>query len=289
MTASADRRISVVVATYEWPEALDVVLAALSEQSAAPFEVVIADDGSGPKTAAVAGSYRTGLRGSPQHVRQPNRGYRKSRALNLAALETRGDYLVFIDGDCVPRRGFLEALGRAALPGWFVASKRLHVSQDLSRRVVENRLPVWRWSAARWLVRHPRELLTAPRQTNRPGVLFAVRDRRRPWRPEQPDFSPPYEGYGFCLGVSRADFERVNGFDMRFVGWGGEDRDLAVRLRRFGLRCGWPGPQATLLHLWHETPVRRTRPNAALLRETQRSARSSAVVGLDELAAQVSA
>ena len=69
--------------------------------------------------------------------------------------------------------------------------------------------------------------------------------------------------------MRREDFERVNGFDMRYEGWGEEDIDLAVRLRRLGLRCGWPGPQGTLLHLWHESR-KGPRPNAGLLEETSR-------------------
>jgi GT2 family glycosyltransferase len=120
-------------------------------------------------------------------------------------------------------------------------------------------------------------------------VILPVRDRRRPWRETQPEFFPPYDAYGFFLGVAREDFERVNGYDMRFEGWGGEDRDIAVRLRRAGVRCGWPGPQASLLHLWHPARKGEESANMQLLRETEKSTRVEAVLGLRELAAQVSA
>ncbi len=284
MTPTAPGEISVVVATYEWPEALDIVLTALFEQSDPVFDVVVADDGSGPETADVVSRWRHERGDSIVHVRQADEGWRRTRILNLGASRARGDFLVFLDGDCVPRLGFLEAVRRAALPGWFLASKRLHLSPQLSRRALEEQVPVWRWSALRWLVGSPRELFTAPREAGRPGLLIPFRDRRRPWRPEQPDFSPPFDAYGFFFGVSRADFERVNGFDMRFVGWGGEDEDVAARLRRIGLRCGWPGPRSTLIHLWHETRVNQARPNTPLLRETQASDRIEAVDGLRQLA-----
>jgi len=202
-------------------------------------------------------------------------------------LDAAGDYLVVLDGDCLPRRGFIEAVRRAALPGWFLASKRLNLSAALSRRVLEHHVPVWRWSTARWFATAPREMLSAPREVARPGLLLPVRDRRRPWRPEQPDFAPPYDGYGFCLGVARRDLERVNGFDMRFTGWGGEDVDLAMRLRRAGLRCGWPGAGATVLHLWHTERKGRTRSNRQLVEETESSSRLQAVDGLGELALAV--
>jgi N-terminal domain of galactosyltransferase len=191
---------------------------------------------------------------------------------------------VFLDGDCLPRKRFVEAVRRAALPGWFLASKRLNLSAGLSRRVLERRVPVWRWSALRWFLTAPREVLVAPREAGRPGLLVPVRDRRRPWRPKLPDFAPPYDGYGFCLVVARDEFARVNGFDQRFTGWGGEDVDLAIRLRRAGLRCGWPGARATLLHLWHGERKGQAASNRSLLHETESSSRIEARVGLRELA-----
>lgn len=275
-----DRSLSVVVVTYEWPEALDVVLRALREQGEADLEVVVADDGSGPETARVVESHARSSGVRLVHVRQRDGGWRKARILDLAAREASGEYLVFLDGDSIPRRGFLQAMRRAALPGWFLASKRLHLSRRLSERVLEHRIPVWRWSAPRWLLLHPREVLTSDRELARPGLLLPVRDRRRPWRGGE--FTPPYDAFGFCFGVWRADFERVGGFDLRFTGWGGEDEDIAARLRRLGLRCGWPGPRATMLHLWH--PVQEPlSANRALLRSVLASDHVRAVEGLDDL------
>src|SRR5437870_12384096 len=120
--------ISVVVTTYESPEALDVVLRALSDQSEPPLEVIVADDGSGSRTAAVVERWRGALDVPLQHVWQPNDGWRKSRVLNLGALATAGEYLLFLDGDSVPRPKMLEATRRGAIVNWFLASKRVHLS-----------------------------------------------------------------------------------------------------------------------------------------------------------------
>ncbi len=182
MTGASLGLISVVLAAYERPDALEFVLRALSEQPGDPFEVVVADDGSGPEIAAVVEKWRRRL--EVTHVWQPDEGFRKARILNLAALRSRGEYLVFLDGDCVPRRGFLPALQRAALPGWFLSTKRIELSQGFTERVLREQLPIWRWSAAEWFLR-------AAREVGRPGYLVPARDRRRPWRARQPEFVPP--------------------------------------------------------------------------------------------------
>ena len=280
-------RPSVLVSTYDWPEALDLVFRVLSEEKEPPVEIVVADDGSGPGTTAILERWRGRLEVPLTHVRQPDAGFRKARIWNLALRETRGDYLVFLDGDSLPRAGFLAAARRGALPGWMLASKRLNMSPELSRRVLREGLPVWRWSAAFWALRAPKELFVASRESASPGLLLPVRDRRRPWREGQAQFTPPYDGYGFFMGVWREDLERVNGFDMRFEGWGGEDVDLGLRLRRAGLRCGWAGPRTTMLHLWHPPRKGKTVSNTPLVDELRASERTEAVEGLRELATEL--
>ena len=277
--------ISVILATHEAPEGLDLALRAFSEQrSEVELEVVIADDGSGPAVRAVVDSWRGCL--DLRHVWQPRAGFRKARAVDLAALAARGDYLVFLDADCLPRPGFVRAVNRGALPGWFLGTKRINLSRGFSHRIVEEGLSAWRWSPPTWLVRGPREI-------GRPGYLISVRDRGRPWRHGSEEFSPPWSAY-CMIGVHRSDFERVNGYDTRCRrSDDGEDQDLAIRLRRSGLRCGWAGTQTTVLHLWHEPRNDRGGEHVPLFRETEASTRIEAVEGLrelrGELAAQVSA
>ena len=80
----------------------------------------------------------------------------------------------------------------------------------------------------------------------------------------------------------------VDGYDMRYVGWGEEDVDLAVRARRLGLRCGHAGPRAALLHLWHPTRMVRDRPNWYMLKETEGSSRVVAMEGVGLLERELS-
>jgi glycosyltransferase involved in cell wall biosynthesis len=268
--------MSIVVSTYQWPEALDAVLEMLARQSDPRFEVVVADDGSGDETLEVVRRWRAVLGGARLvHAWQPDEGYRLARVRNLGAAMARGNYLVFVDGDCIPRRHFVAAIRRAALPGWFLAGTRVELGEALSQSVLHGRDSVGTWSTVALLVRGRGRIR---------GIRHLTpRDRRRSWRPGLPDFAPVGNAYGFCTAVARSDFESVNGFDGRFVGWGDQDVDLAVRLERHGLRCGYAGPRSAMLHLWHESREPRDRPTWWLLQETIASDRTAALDGYRQL------
>jgi glycosyltransferase involved in cell wall biosynthesis len=272
--------ISVVLAAYERAGDLDVALAAFADQRGERADIVVADDGSAGDVREVVERWEGTI--DVAHVWQPKQGFQKARALDRAALAARGDYLVFLDADCVPRRGFLRAVRKGARPGWFLSTKRVMLGEDFSRRVVEQKLPIWRWSAATWFVR-------APREVGRPGYLLSLRDRRRPWRSESPEFTPPDHAYSL-IGLFRSDFERVNGYDVQCTRVDdGEDQDLAIRLRRSGLRCGWAGPASTVLHLWHPPRSYRVEDRVPVFRVTEQQDRIEAVEGLREIAIQESA
>jgi glycosyltransferase involved in cell wall biosynthesis len=274
----SDLSLSVIVSTYEAPEALDAVLRGLADQSDPDFEVVVADDGSGPRTKAVVERWADAVPGRVAHVWQPDVGSSHiAAALNRGALAAFGDFLVVLSGDCVPRRHFVRAIRGAVQPGWFVAANWVRLSPGLTERVLREPAPIQRWSTA--------HLLLATRGGGPARNTLIRRDRRRVGRTGLPDFAPHNNSY-CCIGVDARDFAAVNGFDTRFVGWGDEDVDLATRLRRFGLRCGHGGADAVPLHLWHESRRDAVRRNWSLLKETEQSDRVEAVEGLRELAGE---
>src|SRR5262245_52482338 len=109
--------VSVIVTTYDREDALAMVLAALSRQSERRFEVVVADDGSGPATAAVVDGWRSRLGVPLGHVWQPHRGFRAAELRNRAIVTSGGDYCVFLDGDCIVPPDFLATHRRLAESG----------------------------------------------------------------------------------------------------------------------------------------------------------------------------
>jgi glycosyltransferase involved in cell wall biosynthesis len=233
--------ISVIVTTYNREDALAAVLRSLARQSDAGFEVIVADDGSGPATAALVAQTAQGFGRRLAHVRHEDRGFRAAEIRNRAILAARGDYVVFLDGDCLARSDFVAAHRRLAEPGWFVTGNRVLLSQDLTARVLRERLASERWSAVRWLAERARG------GVNRLSALAGL-----PLGPLRRLYARHWRGARSCnLAVWRADLQKVDGFDAAYAGWGREDSDLFVRLLRAGVRRK-DGRFATgVIHLWH--------------------------------------
>jgi glycosyltransferase involved in cell wall biosynthesis len=233
--------ISVIVTTYNREDALEAVLSALSRQSDRGFEVVVADDGSRPTTAAVVERWRPRLGVPLDHVWQMNCGFRAAEIRNRAILMCHGDYCVFLDGDCIAPADFVATHRRLAERGWFVTGNRVLLSPTLTAAVLSDDLRPETWSAPDWI-----------RQRLRGGVNRLAAVLRLPLGRLRKLRSAQWRGARSCnLAVWRSDLEQVDGFDACFSGWGREDSDLLIRLLRCGLRRK-DGRFATgVIHLWH--------------------------------------
>ena len=126
---------SIILATYEWPEALALVLSALLTQTQKNFEVMIADDGSDFRTKDVIEAYRKRASFPIQHFWQENKGFRKCRILNQAIREAKGRTLIFLDGDCVPHREFVAQHVALQDGKHYVAGRRVDLSPEFTKRL----------------------------------------------------------------------------------------------------------------------------------------------------------
>ena len=266
--------ISVIVTTYNREDALEAVLSALSRQSDRGFEVVIADDGSRAMTAAVVERWRTRLGVQLSHVWQLNCGFRAAEIRNRAILACRGDYCIFLDGDCIVPPDFVATHRKLAEPGWFVTGNRVLLSAALTEAVLREHLQPETWGASAWIG-----------QRLRGGVNRLAALLRLPLGPLRKLQARRWRGARSCnLAVWRSDLERVDGFDASFTGWGREDSDLLIRLLRCGLRRK-DGRFATgVIHLWHAQLDRaQLAANDARLEGVLQSDRERAQRGLSAL------
>lgn len=232
---------SVIVATYNRPDALRAVLAGFTEQTDRAFELLVADDGSGEDTRAVIQSIARAAPIPIRYVWHEDRGFRLAAIRNRAAAQATGDYLIFVDGDCVPLSDFIAQHRKLAQRGWMVAGNRLLLSEPFTRRVLAEGLPIHRWDLRQWL--------TARRRGDINRVLPLLRLPLGPLRRLGASRWPRVRGCN--MAVWRSDVLRVNGFDETFEGWGYEDSDFAVRLVNAGIGLKKGAFATGLLHLWH--------------------------------------
>jgi len=233
--------ISVIVTTYNRPDALRATLAGLLAQSQRDFEVLVADDGSGDETRMLVDSMARDARLAITHVWQEDRGFRAAAARNRAAARARGDYLVFLDGDCVPRPAWIGTHRLLSERGWMVAGNRILLSESLTREVLARGEPIHSWSGARW----HQAWVTGEVNRRLPFVTL-------PLGPLRKIGARRWQRVRTCnLGIWSSDFVRVNGFDESYEGWGFEDSDLAVRLINAGVRRKEGAFATGVLHLWH--------------------------------------
>jgi glycosyltransferase involved in cell wall biosynthesis len=266
--------ISVIVATYNRPDALDAVLRSLSLQDDQNFEVIVADDGSRSDTAAVVETWNDRQPRRVIHVWHPDDGFRLAEIRNRAIRAAAGDYCIFLDGDCIARPHFIGAHRALAESGWFVTGNRLLLSRTLSERILKDKLRPEQWTLkAWWALRRAGEIKRlAPLVSLSLGPLRRL--RMRDWRGAQ----------GCNLGIWRADLLTVDGFEGAFSSWGREDSDILIRLMHAGLRRK-DGRMATgVLHLWHaEADRSHLQENERLLGDVIASDRVKALRGLSTL------
>ncbi len=233
---------SVIVSTYNQPGLLQRCLAGFAHQDRADFELIVVDDGSGDETRALIEMNRAKLPFTLSHAWQEDQGFRKCRALNLGILAARSDYLVFTDGDCVPRHDFVSAHLRLREPGRFLGGGYCKLPQDVSTRIDDDAIAQRRhcdldWLIAQGLPRRQRSLKLWSRAGWRETLLNATTPTRPRWS-------------GNNASGWRVDLMHANGFDERMT-YGGEDLELGERLENAGVRGKQVRFAAICVHLDH--------------------------------------
>lgn len=233
--------ISVIVTAYNREDALDAVLRSLSRQTDPDFEVIVADDGSGPAVAACVESWKARFGRPLRHVWHEDKGFRAAEIRNRAILMACGGYCIFLDSDCIVRPDFVATHRALAERGWFVTGNRVLLSSVATDAVLRKHQTPEYWSVGTWLSQRLKG------GVNRLSALFHV-----PLGPLRRLRQDQWQGARSCnLAIWRADLDTVDGFDAAYVGWGKEDSDIIVRLLHAGVKRK-DGTFATgVIHLWH--------------------------------------
>ena len=234
-------RVSVIFTTYNQPKWLENVLWGFSVQTHTNFEVIVADDGSGPATKDVIDRVRSATSLSINHVWHEDNGFQKCRILNNAISASASDYLIFTDGDCIPAADFVEWHVRLATPRRFLSGGYVKLPMDVSRAIRRDDIIAGRATDARWLL-----------DQGMPGSGKLMKLRARGAFARLLDAISPTGATwnGHNASTWKEHVLATNGFDERMQ-YGGQDREFGERLENMGIRGKRIRFRAACVHLDH--------------------------------------
>lgn len=232
---------SVIFSTYNSEEWMRKTLLGFAAQGRCDFEVVVADDGSREPTREMIEAMRPQLPFPLQHVWQTDEGFQKSRILNKAIVASRADYLVFTDGDCIPRRDFVSTHLRLRERGRFLSGGYFKLPMDISKAIDAEDIASGRCFELGWLRGQGLGLQPRAVKLVATGAFARLLDAAIP-------VNSTWNGHN--ASGWKSDLVAANGFDER-MGYGGQDRELGERLVNAGIRGKRIRHRAVCLHLDH--------------------------------------
>jgi glycosyltransferase involved in cell wall biosynthesis len=231
--------LSLVVAVYRRHDFLALVLESLLNQTFKDFEIIVADDGSGPEMAETIDRYRPQFARPVIHEWHEDDGFRKTVIVNRAVTRASADYLVFIDGDCILHRKFLARHIRRRRPGWVLTGRRVMLDEVLTGRITTGDVRTRRVESVHYWLGH------CGRNDCKHGFyapfVFGLRNRSR----------ENYEILGSNYSAHKDDFYQVNGYDERIIGRGLEDNNLCARFINSGIAVKSIAFEALQYHCYH--------------------------------------
>lgn len=255
--------VSLIIATYNWPRALELCLESVMRQSTMPSEILIADDGSGMSTRDVVERFAAISPVPLRHIWHEDNGFRLAAIRNKAIAASRCDYIIQIDGDLILHRDFVRDHIAFARKGHFVTGSRGIVTEMLTQKVLKGEItslsPLMRG------VRNSNNVMRIPFMATLYRALGPTRFVK-----------------GCNMAFWREDLIRVNGYDEGFTGWGREDTELAVRLNNSGIRQQCMKFRGVVFHLYHGKQDRTTlSANDDRYKQSIREHRTRCEKGLD--------
>ena len=236
-------KTSLIISTYNNPESLRKCLWGVECQTFREFEILIADDGSRDDTRDIVRRFAEQTALKVEHVWQEDRGYRKSGILNEAIRRSSGDYLIFTDGDCIPRNDFVLSHTKFARPNYFIAGgSHVNIPPTVHRRFSRQDIESQAVFRVDWLTAAGMDAAPYRFRLTANSTLAKMLN----WLTSR---SGAFVG---CNGSAwKNDILAVNGFDERYTEYGIEDRDLGLRMTFNGVKSARLKYSLVCLHLDH--------------------------------------
>lgn len=259
-------KVAVLLSTYKNAPTLHLILQALAQQGYPLNEIVIAEDGQDPDTEECVSFWNSKIGATIIHCTQPDDGFRKALILNKAVAKSTSDYIIQLDGDCIPHPSCIADHVALAKKGRYLYGTRIHVKEKDVERVVKQKQISFSF--------FDRALKKRMRALRLPMLQFLFL--------EQKNISPKFRGCN--VSFWRNDFVAVNGYETSFTGWGREDSELMYRFHHLGIRGKRLKFYGQVYHLDHPEKDRSFfQTNDAIQNQTISEKKIKATKGLEQL------
>lgn len=251
-------KVAILIATYNWPEALFQTLVSVANQTILPNEVLIADDGSGDATRLLILDFKASHPAlNIIHVWHEDQGFRLSAIRNKAIQTATADYIIQIDGDIILDPNFIADHMKLAAPGYFVTGSRLLLDSKITAQILAKEkinFKTLRWKGTNFF------------NSIRIPFLMNLLQNRYKTKGKQ-----LYYVKGCHMAFWKSDLYLVNGYDESFIGWGREDTDICIRLIHAGIQKKFIKFGAVQYHLDHPLASRdRLNTNDAFIEQRKK-------------------
>lgn len=234
-------KISVIVSTYNAEEWLEKVLIGYSVQTYKDFELIIADDGSKPSTKALIDKYKANYPVPIRHLWHEDLGYRRQEILNVAIVKANNDYILMTDGDCIPRKDFVEVHAKLSEKGKFLSGGYCKLSLKASQLISKDDIVNGNCFDVNWLKSKDKLGFSQTLKLSANKIVASILDAITPTKPS----------FNNCNSSGfKQDMIDINGYDERMK-YGGPDREFGERLENFGVKGKQVRHKAIVLHLDH--------------------------------------
>ncbi|WP_339838569.1 glycosyltransferase family 2 protein [uncultured Flavobacterium sp.] len=225
---------SLITPTYNWPEALELLLLSIKNQSVLPDEVLIADDGSKEETTQLIKKFQADFPVPLIHVFHEDNGNQKPKIMNKAIAKAKYDYIIEIDGDIIMHKDFVKDHLTYAEKGFYLFGSRVNIQQNILKTIFDKKIISFSFFAdgikkRTRTVRFPLFMKFAKTHEERSGKLR-----------------------GCNMSFWREDFIKINGFNEGLVGWGIDDSEMIQRLHNIGIKGKRLKQTAIAYHIYHK-------------------------------------
>lgn len=237
---------SLIISVYKKIQELNLIFQALKLQSYNDFEVIVADDGSGKEMENFVNDIKEKTDLKINFITQEDKGFRKTKILNKAINISNSDYLIFIDGDCIPHRNFIKNHILNKEENTVLYGRRVMLGKKISEEIKSRKIPIEKLSSIKF------KLLLDSFKKDEPSYhieeSFIIKNKllREIYKFKSNHLS------GCNYSLPKSLIEKINGFDENYIGPGiGEDSDIEHRLRQIGVKFKSVRNLAVVYHLHH--------------------------------------